>query len=228
MERILRLGKLGGICTVLLALTTRGMATPPDDHTTEEHGYMHAEDKDYPYRDHCTDCHAPDLGGGLGPSCYQCHTTYWREGAPDGPSPPLDHTIIKAGFARHKPGYGAPLTSGCALCHGENLDDGFAPSCFTCHGQMWAGAGPPPDHTELKGGFAEHKPGFEDPFAGRCTQCHGENLNDGFAPSCYTCHGQIWAGGGPPPDHTEEKGGFALHKPGFGTPLTSECTQCHG
>ncbi|MHC4401231.1 MAG: hypothetical protein ACYTG0_16280, partial [Planctomycetota bacterium] len=145
-----------------------------------------------------------------------------------GGGPPPDHTEEKGGFALHKPGFGTPLTSECTQCHGPNLDDGFAPSCFTCHDRIWAGQGPPADHTEVKGGSADHKPGFGDPFANGCTQCHGPNLDDGFAPSCFTCHGQIWTGGGPPPDHTEEKGGFALHKPGFGTPLTSECTQCHG
>ncbi len=162
-------------------------AAPPADHTKDKHGYMHKPGLDDAYANHCTDCHAADLGGGLGPSCYQCHDQKWN-GQPRDAEPPLDHTILKRGVALHKPGFGTPLANGCTTCHGSNLDNGFAPSCFTCHESLWAGGGTPSDHTELKGGVAYHRNGFEDPIGNGCTQCHGPNLDDGFAPSCYTCH----------------------------------------
>ncbi|MHC4401235.1 MAG: PKD domain-containing protein [Planctomycetota bacterium] len=161
----------------------------------------------------------PDEGGEL---CLTCHNVG-------------DHTEVKGGFAEHKPGFGNPLDNGCTQCHGPSLDDGFAPSCFTCHGQIWAGAGPPADHTEVKGGFAEHKPGFGTPFSSGCTACHGTNLNgtpgeggDGFAPSCYSCHGKRWSGENAPPTHTQVMGGFARHMPGLEDPVANGCTQCHG
>ncbi|MFH1924226.1 MAG: PKD domain-containing protein [Planctomycetota bacterium] len=173
----------------------------------------------------CTTCHdqhgisglsyflvKPAEGGAL---CLTCHNSG-------------DHTELRAGFADHKPGLGNPIDNGCTQCHGPNLDDGFATSCFTCHGQIWAGGGPPADHTELRAGFADHQPGLGQPFDNGCTQCHGPNLDDGFATSCFTCHGQIWAGGGPPADHTELRAGFADHKPGLGEPFANGCTQCHG
>ncbi|MFH1264440.1 MAG: PKD domain-containing protein, partial [Planctomycetota bacterium] len=228
MERITSLRWPAGLLTLVLILAGDAAAQPPADHTTSEHGYMHAEDKDYPARSHCTDCHGSDILGGIGPSCYECHTDYWRYFDPADVTPPLDHTIVRGG-RQHKPGHLDPFNSGCTLCHGENLDDGFAPSCFTCHGELWgSGNGPPANHTELRGGFAEHKPGLGTPFQSKCTDCHGANLNNGFATSCFTCHGSLWAGGGPPQDHTEQRDGYADHKPGLGDPIASGCTQCHG
>ncbi|MFQ5496216.1 MAG: hypothetical protein ACE5EX_12650, partial [Phycisphaerae bacterium] len=228
MERVAGLWKLEGVLAVILGVASTATAAPPADHTADEHGVMHALNMDFPYSDHCTDCHAIDLTGGLGPSCFQCHPVYWYAFDSENAAPPLDHTDVKGGSAKHKPGFGFPFTAECTLCHGENLNDSFATSCFSCHDRIWAGQGPPDDHTELKGGSFLHKPGFENPFDGGCTQCHGEDLTDGFAPSCYQCHGQIWAGGGPPTDHTELRGGFAEHKPGLGAPFDNGCTQCHG
>ncbi len=178
----------------------------------------------------CTACHdlhtdrgnekflvKPTEGGTL---CVTCHRV--------GDGPPNDHTEVRMGFANHKPGLGNPADNGCVLCHGPNLDDGFAPSCYTCHDRIWAGEGPPDNHTELRMGFADHRPGLGNPFENGCTQCHGPNLNDGFAPSCYTCHNRIWAGEGPPDNHTELRMGFADHRPGLGNPIDNGCTQCHG
>ncbi|KKK72109.1 hypothetical protein LCGC14_2907180, partial [marine sediment metagenome] len=140
---------------------------------------------------------------------------------------PETHTELKGGFAEHKPGYEDPYANGCTLCHGPNLDDGYAPSCFSCHGA--GGEGLPADHTELKGGFAEHKPGYDDPYANGCTLCHGPNLNDGVAPSCFGCHGP--GGQGPPSGHTDVKSDVLLsvaHKTGAEDPFTNGCTECHG
>ena len=197
---------------------------PPADHTELKGGFAdHRPGFGNPIDNGCTQCHGPNLDDGFAPSCFMCHDRIWA-----GAGPPANHTELKGGFADHKPGFGNPIDNGCTQCHGPNLDDGFAPSCFMCHDRIWAGAGPPANHTELKGGFADHKPGLGNPIDNGCTQCHGPNLDDGFAPSCFTCHGQIWAGGGPPVDHTELKGGFADHRPGFETPIGSGCTQCHG
>lgn len=191
MKRITGFTLLGTIFAVGVILVAIVGAAPEDPagHTTNKDGALHAEDKDRPFSSHCTDCHAPDLQGGLGPSCYLCHGQKWNGSDVSNLAPPLDHTLAKIGVL-HKPGFGTPLTSGCTLCHGPNLDDGFAPSCYSCHDRIWAGEGPPPDHTVVEGGFAKHKPGTGDPYADGCTQCHGPNLNDGFAPSCDNCHGQ--------------------------------------
>ena len=186
------------------------LAVPPADHTSSEHGYMHADDKDLPYSSHCTDCHAPDLGGGLGPSCYQCHVEYWNPYDYVNGAPPLDHTIIKNGFADHKPGYETPFISGCTDCHGPNLNDGFAPSCQDCHSNA--------DHTVNRNGFY-HKPGTGDPYADGCTQCHGPTLEGGIGPSCQNCHSNA--------DHTVNRNGVN-HKPGTSDPYADGCTQCHG
>lgn len=190
----------------------------------------HLRNPVYPYTNHCTDCHAADLRGGLGPSCTACHDDgWWDHSDAKNLAPPLNHTEIKGVDAQHKPGYGRPFDSRCTVCHGSKLFNGFASSCYTCHGRLWAGEGAPADHTELKGAQkAKHKPGFGDPFGNGCTQCHGPNLDDGFATSCFSCHGQLWGGDGPPPDHTIVKGDDALHKPGFGRPYDNDCTQCHG
>lgn len=195
MKRIMSLRQLGGLLALLLAGSAG--AQPPADHTTDEHGIMHAESKEYPGLSHCTDCHGSDIRGGIGPSCYSCHTAYWRYFDPQAVTPPLDHTIVKDGV-QHKPGHIDPMNGDCTLCHGENLNDGFAPSCYTCHEPIWAGSGPPSDHTESLMGFAEHKPGYDDPFANGCTQCHGPNLDDGFAFSCFTCHDNKWSDNQPP------------------------------
>jgi hypothetical protein len=197
---------------------------PPADHTELKGGsFLHKPGLEDPFANNCTQCHGPNLNDGFATSCYTCHGQIWAGGGP-----PPDHTELKGGTALHKPGAGEPFTNACTQCHGPNLNDGFAPSCTTCHEPLWAGSDPPSNHTELKGGFAEHKPGFGNPLANGCTQCHGPNLNDGFASSCFSCHGQIWAGSGPPADHTERKGGFADHKPGLGDPFANGCTQCHG
>jgi hypothetical protein len=225
VARIIGLGKLGMTCPLLFALATVAAvrSTCADD--------PHQRNPLYPYSNHCTDCHAPDLKGGLGPSCFSCHDGgWWDERDAKNAAPPLDHTVLKGQQkAQHKPGFGDPRANDCRQCHGSKLYNGFAPSCYTCHGRIWAGEGPPSDHTAVKGGDAEHKPGFGDPLANGCTQCHGPNLNDGFAPSCYKCHGERWAGGGPPADHTVLKGeNDAQHKPGFGDPFANDCTDCHG
>jgi len=163
---------------------------PPASHTVKVTGNSHT-----PREADCTLCHLPDGTD---------KTKFW-----------------------HAPGHGTPLASGCGVCHGVNLDGvgGTAPSCKLCHDRLWAGQGPPPDHTELKGDLALHKHGYQNPFIEGCTQCHGPNLNDGFAPSCFECHGP---GGGPPLDHTEVLGGFAKHKLGYDDPVANGCTQCHG
>lgn len=49
---------------------------------------------------------------------------------------PADHTISRDGV-RHLPGLTDPETN-CVTCHGADLRGGAnAPSCFTCHGQVW-------------------------------------------------------------------------------------------
>ncbi|MFV2066462.1 MAG: PKD domain-containing protein [Pirellulales bacterium] len=140
-------------------------------------------------------------------------------------NPPADHTVELGvpGFftAGHKPGFQDPLNNDCVFCHGADLTGGFAPSCFTCHGEAWGVGGPPDSHTiEITGnshtalGDADclfchrphrseesvrsrflHAPGHLTAFENGCTLCHGPDLNgvNGFAPSCFTCHDQLWS-----------------------------------
>jgi cytochrome c553 len=50
----------------------------------------------------------------------------------------------------------------------------------------------PADHTKDKDGV-HHNPGYKQPIAGGCPQCHGANLAGGpKAPSCTKCHGVEW------------------------------------
>ena len=139
-----------------------GFFTPPSDpeHDKEVGGYWHVENGgedalNQPYTSHCTDCHGPNLYGGLGPSCYQCHRDVWDEETGTA-TPPLDHNVlIGSPDAWHAPGYGTPnepyvaqparYGKACTACHGPNLDDGFAPSCLECHGPLWEQANQPPD-----------------------------------------------------------------------------------
>lgn len=212
---ILGIGRLAIIAAIILTAPGQLIAAVPADHRTDRSGVMHAEDNDLPFTSRCTDCHAPDLRGGLGPSCYSCHSTLWAWDDTSNQGPPSDHTESRGVGALHKPGQDAPFDNGCTQCHGENLNDGFAPSCFSCHGPYWASDGPPEDHTETLLGFAEHKPGYGDPITNGCTQCHGPNLNDGFATACSDCHGPVW------------EGTDGHHMPGRSDPWNL-CTTCHG
>jgi predicted CXXCH cytochrome family protein len=154
---------------------------PPTSHTVWLGNFaLHQPGYEAPVAEGCTQCHGPNLDDGFAPSCFSCH-------GPGGEGLPSDHTELKGGFA-HKPGYEDPYTN-CTRCHGPNLDDGYATSCFACHG---SNGGPPTDHTELLGGFALHKPGFAEPVDSGCNTCHGMDLRGGLGPSCYQCHRREW------------------------------------
>ena len=51
-------------------------------------------------------------------------------------NPPADHTDEEDNCL-HQSGKDNPFSNGCTACHGADLMGGFAPSCFTCHGQEW-------------------------------------------------------------------------------------------
>ncbi|MGD8937888.1 MAG: hypothetical protein PVJ72_00820 [Gammaproteobacteria bacterium] len=231
---------------------------PPSNHTDNVKGFLHAAGKDTPYTHWCTACHGPALEGDLDsgtPPCTTCHAEVWTETPPTGgggtSNPPSNHTDDINGFL-HGTGKDTPYTSWCTACHGPalegNLDTG-APSCTTCHGQLWTettppnGGGstnnPPSNHTDNVQGFL-HAAGKDTPFTHWCTVCHGPDLGgnlDTGAPSCTTCHGQLWtenappSGGGstsnPPSNHTDDVKGF-LHAIGKDTPYSNWCTACHG
>ena len=119
----------------------------------------------------------------------------------------MDHTDLKGGFAKHKPGSADPSTNGCTQCHGPNLNDGFANSCFSCHGPVWEGTD------------GHHMPGRDQPWT-NCTTCHGSDLRGGVVGvACVDCHNSFSPPDAPPPGH---------HMPGRGTPRASNCTACHG
>ncbi|WP_455208507.1 hypothetical protein [Kaarinaea lacus] len=232
---------------------------PPSNHTDNVNGFLHAAGKDTPYSNWCTACHGPALEGDVtlgAPSCTTCHGQVWTETSPPSGSggasnPPSNHTDNFNGFL-HAAGKDTPYSSFCTACHGAALEGNAslgAPSCTTCHGQVWtetappSGGGststPPSNHTDNVLGFL-HAAGKDTPYTNWCTACHGAALegdvNSG-APSCTTCHGQVWtetappSGGGststPPSNHTDSQNGF-LHAPGKLTPYSSWCTACHG
>jgi len=85
----------------------------------------------------CSFCH--DLTGTdvlpSPPSCTNCHQDFT-----DPNPPPVGHTQV-VGHG----GFGIddrldPMNN-CSTCHGGDLTGGFAPSCFTCHEQLWPGGG---------------------------------------------------------------------------------------
>jgi predicted CXXCH cytochrome family protein len=182
--------------------------------------FYHVPGYGTPYESGCTNCHGENLDGqrAIASSCYWCHDKLWA-----GDGPPANHTVQLGGFAWHQPGFAEPESAGCTQCHGPQLDDGFAPSCYSCHGA--GGQGLPADHTILMNGVVPHRAGFDDPY-NNCAQCHGPNLDDGYATSCLNCHGT--GGLGAPDDHTEQLGGFAWHRPGYAQPEEEGCAACHG
>jgi DnaJ-class molecular chaperone len=88
----------------------------------------------------CVTCHGDDyFGGTSGVSCYQCHDGPNAFSCPDY-SPPSTHNVLQDEDdceAYHMPGFEYPTDNGCTICHGVDLTGGFAPSCFTCHGNRW-------------------------------------------------------------------------------------------
>ena len=233
---------------------TVGSGNTPSNHTDNVNNFLHAPGKDTPYTSWCTACHGTDLTGDIGPSCTTCHDPVWSETTPPGgggstSNPPSNHTDNVNGFL-HAAGKDTPYSNWCTACHGSALEGDInlgAPSCTTCHDQVWTetpptGGGstsnPPSNHTDDISGFL-HAADKQTPYSSFCTACHGAalegDINSG-APSCTTCHGQVWTeapptGGGstsnPPSNHTDNVLGF-LHAAGKDTPYTNFCTACHG
>jgi len=232
---------------------TGGSSTTPSNHTDNLSGFLHATGKSTPYTNWCTACHGADLTGGIGPSCTTCHDQVWAETAPPsggGSNPPSNHTDNVLGFL-HAAGKDTPYSNWCTACHGAALEGDLnigAPSCTTCHDQVWTetpptGGGstsnPPSNHTDDVSGFL-HAQDKQTPYSSFCTACHGPALEGDItlgAPSCTTCHGQLWtettppnsggSGSNPPSNHTDNVFGF-LHAAGKSTPYSSWCTACHG
>ncbi|MFQ5490714.1 MAG: hypothetical protein ACE5GE_08345, partial [Phycisphaerae bacterium] len=179
----------------------------------------------------CVTCHGPDLTGTeLVPSCFSCHGAVWA----DGGTPPTHTRLMTRGSvsALHAEGLGNPARN-CTACHGSDLTGAnLVPSCWSCHGSIWdAGPDFPPDHVVLKGSpVAVHGSGLMEPTV-NCGSCHGNDLTGTeLIPSCYSCHGQVWAGGGPPPNHTRifSQGSVTgQHAEGLYQP-EGDCTACHG
>ena len=159
------------------------------------------------------------------------------------PPYPIDH-VRQRGGVWHAFGMVGPYGQGCTNCHGQRLGGGSAGSCFVCHSDheldggnakptRWKIPGfrppkSPPHKTSEDGVF--HAEDKENPYASRCTDCHGPTLYGGTGPSCYQCHEKKWNDSGPaspPLSHSISKSGI-LHKPGLDDPYGNDCTNCHG
>lgn len=68
--------------------------------------------------------------------------------------PPGTHTEPKGDCKYlHAPGFDKPFANNCNLCHGADLKGtSIAPSCFTCHGQLWSAPSYPMTSRSLPGG----------------------------------------------------------------------------
>ncbi|MDH5559614.1 MAG: hypothetical protein OEY59_02010 [Deltaproteobacteria bacterium] len=153
------------------------------DHSLEINGYFHKPDMTNAMTD-CIDCHGADMDGGTtGVSCYQCHFNKWD------PSKWIDHTVV-INNARHATGHYDPEAN-CVDCHGSDLKGTKdAPSCYSCHWGVWAGAMIP--HTDYEHGIP-HARGMDTPIASGCGNCHGADLRGANGiDSCYKCHGNEW------------------------------------
>jgi len=81
-------------------------------------------------------------GDGCAADCTieQVTTTPTDPTVPTVPILPAAHTDEEDGVL-HMPGKDEPFSNGCIACHGTQLtgpaSGGFAPSCFSCHGQEW-------------------------------------------------------------------------------------------
>jgi hypothetical protein len=139
------------------------------------------------------------------------------------------HTVSNGGVM-HGDGISDPMTN-CTACHGGDLTGtAQAPSCFSCHDDLWndpsSGSYP---HTVSQNGVM-HGDGISDPTS-NCTSCHGGSLRgSGRAPSCFKCHDDIWdsSSGAVPSSyaHTVSNGGI-MHGVGIADPAAN-CTTCHG
>ena len=193
----------------------------------------------------CTFCHQKQWSG-IGGGLPMDHFNWDFEGFWDVGSELKGGPTEAEGGVWHRYGWADPFSvypqhayggDGCTRCHGSDLagpvgpdingsvvaGNGFAPSCYSCHGPN--GIGPPTDHDQPKGSVPNyHKQGYMDPFgSGGCTNCHGVDLTgDGIAPSCFSCHTSLGAG------HDQDLGGVN-HKQGYEDPFgAGGCTECHG
>jgi len=139
------------------------------------------------------------IGGGGGSGAYGA--------VGDAPS---EHTKLLSGFW-HRPGNEDPLAN-CTACHGEELEGGAGPSCYTCHDASG-------HNTKREGVY--HRSGSST----SCNICHGPDNKGGLGPACSTCHGG-GGGGDTATGHTKLLSGIA-HRPGNEDPLAN-CTDCHG
>ncbi|MBL7052243.1 MAG: hypothetical protein ISS00_00670 [Candidatus Marinimicrobia bacterium] len=160
----------------------------PDDWTIANsedfHGF--ALHKGWDGIESCKSCHGSQFNGGTsGISCYQCH-----EGGANGHPKNIDflsptYEDFHGNFISED---GLEELEHCKICHGNELDGGFANvSCYLCH----AGgvSGHPEISNHLVYGNADfHGLAYPDEID-HCKTCHGENLDGGNAGvSCYLCH----------------------------------------
>jgi len=68
----MRSWKLAASVFGMVALGSCDRYDPPADHTIRKGGFLHKPGRDDPMHN-CVECHGPNLEGGKGPSCKECH-----------------------------------------------------------------------------------------------------------------------------------------------------------
>ena len=192
----------------------------PTNHTNAEDGVLHAPGNNYPYSNGCTACHGVSLQGGVGPSCFACHSKEWNESAPSGGG------STGGGTSGTTTGGQALFSTYCSACHGasgSNINGRTTNAISTAianigsmnsislttteiqaiadylsgstgggdSGSSGGTGGLPASHTNTEEGVP-HAQGNDYPYTNGCTSCHGSTLRGAIGPSCYSCHGQEW------------------------------------
>ncbi|MGK5085291.1 hypothetical protein WDW37_18545 [Bdellovibrionota bacterium FG-1] len=160
-----------------------------------------------------TECHGPDLGGGLSKvGCASCHDVF----------PHKEGWLEPAGHGQYAMDSG---TQGCRLCHGADLrGSADASSCNKCHADYphlnpnWTAPGTASVHAatfvlEMQVGAIM-----------ACATCHGANYDRKLkGKACVDCHTQGVSHSG----NWGDPAGHGAYSARAYTSATNKCVVCH-